>query len=218
MQLAESRLEHMFSQGTDHNPDSPVLGVDPKLFVLIRELSLMHREHELSDLGSNPRLQHGQTLSRMQDQLPLYRRLYSTAIYRCPGSLSIQPETGPSSAYKNESTNPFLIGPLLYITAAGILLSDILGNVTSPEYYASALSIPELVQEGVQLVSQLEPTKDYYAEYYGWPIYVLAKFVLFEQDRKCLLSQVNAFWQQTRSGTMARLADILGNDSRTSMQ
>jgi hypothetical protein len=203
----------MFSEGTRENPDSPVLGVEPQLFVLVRELSLMHREYE----QSNRHLQRGETLSAMQEQLSIYRRIYWTGLGNFPNS-SLEDRASAFPAYTDAGgTNPPFIGPLLYITAAGILLSDISGNADVVDHISPALSIPELVLEGVRLVRQLEPTKDYYAEYYGWPIYVLAKFVTHEQDRKCLLDQVNAFWQETRSGTMARLADILGNGNRVSM-
>lgn len=208
MRLAQSRLASMFSEGTGENPDSPVLGVEPQLFVLVRELSLMHREYEQSGLGRNRRLQRGQTLSAMQEQLSQYRRLYSKPPYDFQGYSALSPGTSDNS--------PLFVGPLLYITAAEILLSEISGNTAAVDHISPALSVPNLVLEGVQLVKQLEPTKDYYAEYYGWPIYVLAKFVTHDQDRKCLLSQVNAFWQETRSGTMARLADILGNANRIS--
>ncbi|BCS28114.1 uncharacterized protein APUU_61162A [Aspergillus puulaauensis] len=217
MRFAQTKLESMFSEGSAVKPDSPVLGVEPKLFVLVRELSLMHREYEQSHADcNNPRLQRGQTLSAMQEQLSVYRRLYSTAPCRSPNYLAPRTQTLSSGYADASGNNPLLIGPLLYITAAEILLSDILGNATAQNHFVSALSIPGLVLEGVELVRQLDPTKDYYAEYYGWPIYVLAKFVSREQDRKCLLSQVNAFWQETRSGTMARLADILGNGDRIS--
>lgn len=218
MRFAQSKLENMVSERSAANPDSPVLGVEPKLFGLVRELSLMHREYELSHVDcNNPRLQQAQTLSAIQEQLSVCRRLYSTAPCHSSNILAPRTQASSSSVYTDAGgDNPLLIGPLLCITAAEILLSDILGNATSRDDFLPALSIPELVLEGVELVRQLDPTKDYYAEYYGWPIYVLAKFVSREQDRKCLFSQVNAFWQETRSGTMARLADILGNGDRIS--
>jgi hypothetical protein len=75
-------------------------------------------------------------------------------------------------------------------------------------------SIPGLVSEGVQLVGSLQPAIDYYAEYYGWPIYVLVRFASRKQDRDILLARVEAFYEATRNGTMARLAEMLrGNSS-----
>ncbi|KAL4862816.1 fungal-specific transcription factor domain-containing protein [Aspergillus spectabilis] len=206
MRLAESKLEGMFSEGTPAYPDSPVLGVPPKLFVLIREISLMHREHELSHVDYNRHLQLWQSLNSMGEQLSRHRYLYSAGAY-CLESTTMENETPPLSApwVTTCGSDPFLIGPKLYIIAANILLANMLKDAR--DHFTR--TIPELVRDGVQLVSQLQPPKDYYAEYYGWPIYVLAKFVSCKQDQNCLLSQVNAFWKATRSGTMARLADML---------
>ncbi|KAL5041789.1 hypothetical protein BDW71DRAFT_217431 [Aspergillus fruticulosus] len=208
MRIAQSRLEAMFGEGNPAYPDSPVLGVQPKLFVLVREVSLMHREHELAHVNYIRRLEHWQRITELQEQLSRYRHFYSTDLYCFSEPMAMEIETPPPSLHRATcSCNPHLIGPMLYIVAAELLLADVLEEARG--HYALAIS--ELVQEGIQFVNQLQPASDYYAEYYGWPIYVLAKFVSRKEDRDCVLSQVNAFWQATRSGTMSRLADMLGN-------
>ncbi|KAL6238397.1 hypothetical protein BDW75DRAFT_201687 [Aspergillus navahoensis] len=212
MRLAQTRLETMFSEGKLAYSDSPVLGAPPKLFVLVREISLVHREHELAHENHRRRIQPRQRITEMQEQLSRYRSLYSMGPYCFPESMTMEIDTPPPSLHKVTcGSNPHLIGPMLYIVAAEILLAEVLKEARSH----STLKIAELVQEGTLLVSQLQPASDYYAEYYGWPIYVLAKLVSRKEDRDCILSQVNAFWQATRSGTMARLVDMLGNGVST---
>jgi hypothetical protein len=107
---------------------------------------------------------------------------------------------------------------MLYILAAEILLADMVhgthNNHLNNDMQSPTTSMDGRVGEGVRLVGLLQPSTDYYAEYYGWPIYVLAKFASRIQDRDILLTRVEAFCEATRNGTMARLADMLrGNSS-----
>ncbi|KAL2813440.1 hypothetical protein BJX63DRAFT_394443 [Aspergillus granulosus] len=210
VQVAQERLEGMFDgRRMLEYPDSPVLGVRPRLFVLIREISLIHREYQLSHSEYNRCHRSWQTINMMREQLSQYRDFYSVG----PKSSS---ESTPIGSGAPQSpvcdSDALLVGPMLYIIAAEILVADVIGYAYDHRHVTQTVTtIPELVEDGVKLVSQLQPSKDYYAEYYGWPIYVLTKFIEREKDRDCLLSQIDAFWKETRSGTMLRLADTLRN-------
>jgi hypothetical protein len=227
------------------HPESPVLGAPPGLFVLVREISLMHREYEVRGADYDPQYQSWQGLNAVGERLSQYRYLYhkglSSTRFSSQSSNFFSPPKSPrktsqrlagasyshhtptatdtATTYGAGSNNdPPSLGPTLYILAAEILLADMLRgthNLNPPTSGLQTLaSIPSLVSEGVQLVSLLQPATDYYAEYYGWPIYVLARFASRKQDRAILLTRVEAFYEATRNGTMARLAEMLrGNSS-----
>ncbi|CEL01783.1 hypothetical protein ASPCAL01361 [Aspergillus calidoustus] len=212
IQLAQGALDTMPSRAdTLGHPDSPVLGAPPGLFVLVREISLMHRAYELRRADDDGRLQPCQELKA---QLSQYRSLYQKGL-----SLTGFPDTANTAvgAGTTSSNNPAFLGPTLYIIAAEILLADMLRATHNGHHHNSMqtpFNIPSLVSEGVRLVSLLQPATDYYAEYYGWPIYVLVRFASRQRDRGLLLSRVEAFREATRNGTMARLAAMLrGNPS-----
>lgn len=94
-------------------------------------------------------------------------------------------------------------GPKLYILGCRILLQRM-----SPSGLP-ALSISLLVQEGMEIVGQLQPAQDYYADYYCWPFLVLGMNLGHTPDRDLLMRQVEAFGAATNNGTMRRLADML---------
>ncbi|KAL3492461.1 hypothetical protein BJX62DRAFT_250655 [Aspergillus germanicus] len=195
--------------GLLEHADSPVLGAPPGLFVLIRKISLVHREHNLRRADYDCRLQRCQELHA---QLSQYRYLHQK------GAFSTEFSDITDGGGTTPSNNPASLGPMLYIVAAEILLADMLRGTHNLNLPNSGLQTPTsisgLVSEGVQLVGLLQPATDYYAEYYGWPIYVLARFASRKQDRDILLVRVEAFCEATRNGTMARLADMLrGNSS-----
>lgn len=206
--LAERALQDMFSRGTPDHPDSPVLGVPPSLFLLIREISLIHLKHEEA---YNP----GRCLHLLSE------------IEEIETELSASLNLDPTDAICGDSMKPgfhdsvvpyaetlganhtFFIGPQLYIVSAKMLLTDIAMRYSQ----ASPYDMHKLVREGMSLVQQLQPSVDYYAEYYSWPLQVLTRFVSCQQDRDLLLAKVQRFWDITRCGTMRRLADILIADS-----
>lgn len=94
-------------------------------------------------------------------------------------------------------------GPKLYILGCRILLRRM-----SPSDLPD-LSISLLVQEGMEIVGQLQPAQDYYADYYCWPFLVLGMNLGHTPDRDLLMRQVEAFGAATNNGTMRRLADML---------
>jgi hypothetical protein len=69
--------------------------------------------------------------------------------------------------------------------------------------------IDQLVTEAMSVVQQLQPARDYFAEYYCWPFLVLGLSLEHPPDQGFLMSQILAFWSATNNGTMRRLADML---------
>ncbi|KAL3448440.1 hypothetical protein BJX65DRAFT_306879 [Aspergillus insuetus] len=221
IQLAQSALDTMSdpADGLLEHPESPVLGAPPGFFVLVREISLIHREYELCRADYHRRLQLWQEINAVGKRLSRYRVLYHTKVSSTRFSTQSDRRDAPTTtdtAARDSTTsrnNPSSLGPALYMLAAEILLVDMLRGTHALNHPNSGMqtlpSIPSLVSEGVQLVSLLQPAADYYAEYYGWPIYVLARFAPRKHYRDILLTRVEAFCDATRNGTMARLADML---------
>ncbi|KAB8216341.1 fungal-specific transcription factor domain-containing protein [Aspergillus novoparasiticus] len=188
LSLAETRLQEMYRWKVPVHPESPVLGAPPKLFVYAREIALMHERSSVEGIDIARCYELQQLLSHFNE---------------CGFE-----ESTHSSEYDQLATTtytPLLLGPRLYIVVSKILLEHMINNNSS----TTDTSLQELVCEGIRLVSKLDPSTDYYAEYYCWPMVVLGTYTTDSAHRKCLLSQAMAFWKATRNGTMRRLVDML---------
>lgn len=188
LSLAETRLQEMYRWKVPVHPESPVLGAPPKLFVYAREIALMHERSSVEGIDIARCYELQQLLSHFNE---------------CGFE-----ESAHSSEYDRlarTTYTPLLLGPRLYIVVSKILLEHMINNNST----TTDTSLQELVCEGIRLVSKLDPSTDYYAEYYCWPMVVLGTFTTDSAHRKCLLSQAMAFWKATRNGTMRRLVDML---------
>lgn len=188
LSLAETRLQEMYRWKVPVYPESPVLGAPPKLFVYAREIALMHERScaEGIDIARCHELQ--QLLSQFSQS----------------GAEELHPSP-EDDRLVTATHKPLLLGPRLYILVSNILLKHMINNSSS----IADGSLQELVCEGMRLVSELDPSTDYYAEYYCWPMVVLGTYTTDSTHRNCILSQAMAFWKATRNGTMRRLVDML---------
>lgn len=192
--LAERRLETIYfdfdvcvhsGAGTDGATYSPVLGVPPRLFGYIREIALMYQRYQV-------------------DGVVCINRCY--ALERVLGEWEQQHTMG---------VTPLSPGPRLYILASRILLHRLINSAlgtTAPNVNKNTSRdeiIQSLVSDGITLITHLQPSTDYYAEYYCWPILVVGMSALRQVERECLLGKVLEFWKMTRNGTMRRLVNIL---------
>ncbi|EAW14966.1 Zn(II)2Cys6 transcription factor [Aspergillus clavatus NRRL 1] len=103
------------------------------------------------------------------------------------------------------TTPNLLLGPRLYVLCSRILLHRII----DADADKSSVIIDQLVTLAMDLVKQLHPTEDYFAEYYSWPFLVLGIYLTAASDQVLLQSQIRGFWQATKNGTMRRLLDML---------
>lgn len=92
----------------------------------------------------------------------------------------------------------------LYIIGCRILLRRM-----SPSPLTPVLSIPQLAQEGMDIIHRLRPAQDYYAEYYCWPFLVIGMNIGNPRDQDSLMRQIRSFEIATNNGTMRRLKGIL---------
>ncbi|GAB1200452.1 hypothetical protein APSETT444_009825 [Aspergillus pseudonomiae] len=188
LSLAETKLQEMYKWKVPVYPESPVLGAPPKLFVYAREIALMH-ERSSSE---------GIDIARCHELQQLLSHFSHCGVD--------QPQPSPESDWLAATTHtPLLLGPRLYIVVSKILLEHMINSNSA----TADSSLQELVCEGMSLVSKLDPSTDYYAEYYCWPMVVLGTYTTDDAHRDCLLSQAMAFWKATRNGTMRRLVDML---------
>ena len=188
--LAEHALEESSRRSETCLYASSIIGVPPKLFGYIREIVLMHQRHSVEGVD---------ILRCYELELILdYWDGNQTSLARLP-------------SYHEASPGTLLLGPKLYILASRILLKCLINLSSSPTSIKihTDTHISSLVSDGVFFITQLQPSKDYYAEYYCWPILVVGMSTVDQLDRECLLSQIMAFWKATRNGTMRRLVDIL---------
>lgn len=191
--LAERRLEEMnFRTETCLYASSPIIGVPPKLFGYIREIALMHQRFTADGV----------------DTLRCYE--LECILDEWDSDIGTRTAVLPQDPQHLGSTRETVLslGPKLYILASRILLRHMRNSVSSPTSIDPS-AITALVSYGVSVISQLQPSTDYYAEYYCWPILVVGKSTVDQFERECLLSQAMAFWKATRNGTMRRLVDIL---------
>lgn len=192
--LAERTLEEYFPTEICLCPSSPILGVPPKLFGYIREIMLMHQRSPVEGVDIMRCYDLEQTLGQWDQGLTR----------RDLDSQDPHISQFPSSYLAKNS-------PKLYIIASRILLGCLItlaSGTASTDANADAY-MQTLASEGVRLITQLEPSTDYYAEYYCWPILVVGRSTVNEHERESLISQVMTFWKETRNGTMKRLVDIL---------
>ncbi|KAE8143609.1 hypothetical protein BDV38DRAFT_885 [Aspergillus pseudotamarii] len=188
LSLAETRLQEMYRWKVPVYPESPVLGAPPKLFVYAREIALMHERSSAEGID----------IARCHELQQLLSQFSQTGVEE----LHPSPE---GDRLVTTTHTPLLLGPRLYIVVSNILLKHMINNNST----IADDSLQELVCEGMRLVSELDPSIDYYAEYYCWPMVVLGTYTTDSAHRNCLVSQAMAFWKATRNGTMRRLVDML---------
>ena len=182
--LAERRLETLyldFDLCLQGSTSSPVLGVPPRLFGYIREVALMYQRYQFDDVVD---------------------------IGRC---YALEHVLGQWEQQHIVGFTALALGPRLYILASRILLHRLIN--CAPSHMKTNASrdalIQNLVSDSIILITHLQPSADYYAEYYCWPILVVGMSALQQVERECILGKVLEFWKMTRNGTMRRLIDIL---------
>ncbi|KAJ5831719.1 C6 zinc finger domain protein [Penicillium riverlandense] len=198
--LAEDTLGQHFHIHSPSHPDSPVLGVPPQLFRCIYTIYRLYQE-----------------CSRRGVDIDHCRRLEQELIW-WDHLMMDRPTSGRDQSGDDNcvakgaldhpnaySSSPPFIGPRLYVLGARILLQ----RMVIPGLTGSDPVIDQLVTEAMSVVQQLEPARDYFAEYYCWPFLVLGLILEHPPDQGFLMSQILAFWSATNNGTMRRLADML---------
>lgn len=202
--LAENHLSQYFHIPLLAHPESPVLGVAPRLFRCSFAIYRLYQRSSPSEC--NKELIHSFEL-----ELNQWDRWTSTAApLDEPSVLPNDENQCFHEAHESwhrmlEKRRNATIGPRLYFLGCRILLQRMLNlDRSRPDPV-----VDSLLREAMCAVQNLQPTLDYFAEYYCWPFYVLGTQLVESSDRDCLLAQIEAFWEATNNGTMKRLSEIL---------
>ena len=201
--LAEEAVCPHFHPEFSSHPNSPVLGFPPKLFRYVYTVFRLYQSSIDNDIDHQQCRNLDETLSQWFDRItvsgcePLDRE--AASVNDEDDTLSIAPRPEIINPLQNS-----LNGPKLYILGSRILLRRM-----SPGLHREKQDLRRLLEEGMEAVRQLQPGKDYFAEYYCWPFLAIGINLDDPSDQNFLWSQMRAFWMATNNGTMKRLADML---------
>ncbi|OAP62658.1 hypothetical protein AYL99_01885 [Fonsecaea erecta] len=199
---AQLMLEQLWLEGTVDYSHSPVLGAPPMLFSYVRQVAWAYSQYrsQIYDLRECHRLEQG-LRGWSDDNIP-----DSDTADAADNSLSLSLFTS-----RQKANQPFF-GPRLYSLAAKLLLRRMIARSSGLRGQFLSQHLSSLLSEMMLLVRFIEPTVDYFAEYYAWPFYCLGVCTDDPQAQILLMNKIMAFWRMTRNGTMRRLADILTQD------
>lgn len=206
LSLAEQAISQHFRPNALSHSDSPVLGFPPQLFRCIYTVYRLYR----SSASQRVSIETCRALDR--DLRGWDERIKACAKGSAEGGASPRSSWArnglqiiatplPQSDWPDGSC----LGPMLYILGSRLLVRRMRG----PGQAQLTPGIDQLLPEGMNMVRQLQPDKDYYADYYCWPLLTIGMHLHSAPDRELLLRQVWAFWTATNNGTMRRLADML---------
>jgi hypothetical protein len=206
LSLAEKAISQHFHPNTLSHSDSPVLGFPPQLFRCIYTVYRLYRSSTSQGVSIETRRALDRDLRQWDQRIKA----------RAKGPA--EDDTSPRSSRERkglqitatppqpgDKLNDSCLGPMLYILGSRLLLRRMRG----PGQAQLSPAIDQLLPEGMELVRQLQPDEDYYADYYCWPLLAIGMHLKSAPDRELLLRQVWAFWTATNNGTMRRLADML---------
>lgn len=206
LSLAEQAISQHFRPNTLSHSDSPVLGFPPQLFRCIYKVYGLYRSSASQGVSMETRGELDRDLWQWDQRIKTYARGLveenaSTKMNRDRDGLQTTAAPLPPA----EKLNGPCLGPMLYILGSRLLLRHMRGL----EQVQLTPTIDQLLPEGMDMVRQLQPDEDYYADYYCWPLLAIGMHLKSAPDRELLLRQVWAFWTATNNGTMRRLADML---------
>jgi hypothetical protein len=201
--LAENQLGQYFHILLPTHPDSPVLGVAPELFRLSFTIYRIYQNRS-HDRPST------EVCINLEKELAWWDRWTATALSHKPENIQLGEPNCKQGAHALwhraiETNYTAVIGPRLYLIGCQILLQRMLNR----QQKTVDPVMDKLLKQGMSAVKSLQPTLDYFAEYYCWPFYVLGTHLVEPSERECLLAQILAFWTATNNGTMKRLLEIL---------
>ncbi|EXJ65995.1 uncharacterized protein A1O5_10972 [Cladophialophora psammophila CBS 110553] len=159
---AQVVLEQLWRENTLDYAYSPVLGVPPMLFSYVRQVALVYAQFRSQrfDVRQCHRLE--QDLTRWtHDNISdsyVVDTISSTDSANEDPSLSL-----PSDLQR--ATQSFF-GPKLYILAAKILLRRMVAHSSEMGGQCLSTSLSTLLSQALAFVRSIEPSVDYFAEYY----------------------------------------------------
>lgn len=184
-----------------HPYNSPILGAPARLFSFVRQVSLLHS-------GSTSGVFRKHACARLDRDLHSWSlravdSMYSSTTRRCDQSSESSAEVELDNKTltvtdANQKIGHYTLNIRLYVLAARVLLADMMEAPAT-----------HLLAEAMYIVDHVEPSTDYYAEYYCWPFFCLGVSAVDKADRDLLTMKIMLFWQRTANGTLRKLMDML---------
>lgn len=206
LSLAEEAICKHFSPCLYYHPDSPVLGFQPRLF---RCIYTIFRQHQGS-VGEKIGLETWQNLDRdLSEWDDCIKKSIDKSVNTrgMPDNVDSSPRKPDARLDVDGSSDIALIGPRLYTIGCRILLQ----RMSPRGLNEPSVVINKLIVEGMDVVRRLQPSRDYYADYYCWPLLAIGINLEHPSNQDALMNQVEAFCVATNNGTMRRLTQILKN-------
>lgn len=204
LSLAEEAIRENFHVDMVSHPNSPVLGFPPRLFRCIYTVYRLHKTSSCDQVSL-------QLCQRLDKDLCRWNSRLEAPSAEIPctdlGTRKDKGNPGESTASRQSQAlrQSALAGPKLYILGCRVLLQRMAGAVLT----SGDLGTEGLIEQAMRLIQELQPTKDYYADYYCWPLFAIGINLRSSCDRDLLLTQVSAFLKSTNNPTMRRLLDML---------
>lgn len=198
--LAQHCLEEETSDELCLQRSSPVLGAPPELFRHVCQVGLLYQssQHGAVDLPKCYQLL--RELMRWNDN-----RIQDICT-------PISAEAGPSENNNRESwcdgtghDEVLLLGPRIYYLASRVLIRELINT----QIAKVECSTRAMASEALHLIDRLQPSLDYFADYYSWPFFAIGVCTTDHMARQCLMDKILAFWELTKNGTMQRLKQLL---------
>lgn len=197
--LAQHCLEEETSNELCLHRSSPVLGAPPELFRHVRQVGLLYQSshHGAIDLVECYQLE--KELMRWDDH---EFQDSCTSIPTEPG----HPQNNHANWCNGTGHDEvLLLGPRIYHLASRILIRALINTRRGKV----ECSTEGLASEALRLVDRLQPSLDYFADYYSWPFFAIGVCTTDQVARQCLMDKVLAFWEVSKNGTMQRLKELL---------
>jgi hypothetical protein len=204
LSMAEESLSDHFHDDIFSQPASPVLGFPPQLFRCIYTVYRLYQSSNFDQVSMHLCQRLENDLGRWDKRLEA-----SSAELPSPDSNVQKGSKGSTITNAHSSSQALhqskLIGPKLYILGCRILLRKMKG----PDLASVETGAEDLTHQGMSMIQQLQPKKDYYADYYCWPFLAIGMNLRSSTDREILLAKALAFCKATNNPTMRRLIDML---------
>ncbi|OOQ88925.1 hypothetical protein PEBR_09864 [Penicillium brasilianum] len=204
LSLAEEEIRENFCADKIFHPYSPVLGFPPRLFRCIYTVWRLYQTSKFDQPSMHLCRQLEKDLCRWDSRLAASVMEYSRAELTTQkgNETPVRSTANRNGQALNRST---AIGPKLYILGSRVLLQRMVGAGLAP----TDIGAEELIHQAMRVIQQLQPTTDYYADYYCWPLFAIGINLCSSSDRDLLIAQASAFWKATNNPTMRRVIDML---------
>ncbi|EXJ79377.1 hypothetical protein A1O3_08879 [Capronia epimyces CBS 606.96] len=175
---------------------SLLLGIDPALCRLVREISCLARRTPLQPAD--------------QSYAMAVRTELDLMIVKSTGDAQSGKRSPPSTAGRSEDEKHFWDATKFYVCAADVLLR----KTMHPHLTAEHAHIQALVQQMLDILKQSNIQGHFWSQHYCWPFTILACALLKEDDMVYLDLRLEEIWENSHWGDVKRTLLVLRRISK----